>query len=191
MLTKFPGEDGIAFISPPQSFDGGIEEEYDAHIGKADAGALRSGIGAIALARANARRPLKSIIEIGAGSGTCTMGLLAAAPHARFLITDTSPVFLRMIRRKLGAAGASNVNVSYATLAGEDLHKLDRASTDAIVIASALHHVSDWRLHRQRRARLTSGRCAGLTGADARGDAATRDNPGYRAGEGRRSNCRN
>ena len=37
------------------------------------------------------------------------------------------------------------MNVNFATLAGEDLLKLGTSSYDAIIITSALHHVSDWK----------------------------------------------
>jgi len=50
-----------------------------------------------------------------------------------------------MVRRKMDAAGLPTQATIFATLAGEDLARLPAESLDAIVIASALHHVGDWR----------------------------------------------
>ncbi len=56
------------------------------------------------------------------------------------------------------AAGLSAQATSFATLAGEDLARLPAESLDAIVIASALHHVGDWRgFLRDAAARLRPG----------------------------------
>lgn len=144
-LAKFPCRDGVYEVSPPQRFDGG-EEAYDATIGGADkADLLRSGAGAWRLATQYARRPLRHWIELGAGGGTCTLGLVAASAAETMIITDTSPVFLGIVRKKLAAVGVSDVGCLYATLAGEDLSRLGRGSVDAIFVASAVHHISDWR----------------------------------------------
>jgi ubiquinone/menaquinone biosynthesis C-methylase UbiE len=157
-LANFPFDDGMYFISAPQVFPGG-EEAYDQHIGGAQReDLLRCGRGAWQIATRYAARPLGTIVEIGAGGGTCSLGLIAAAKGAQVLVTDTSPRFLRMIRAKLRSAGIDQVGVHFATLAGEDLSKLAAQSFDAIVIASALHHVGDWRAFMQDAARtLQSG----------------------------------
>lgn len=144
-LARFPLRDGVREISPPQSFEGG-EEAYDDTAGggnKADL--MASGQGAWRLAEHYARRPLQHWLEIGAGGGACTLGLVAAAPARTKIITDTSPAFLGMIRRKLAALGVSDEGCVYATLAGEHLDRLAPKSVDAIFVASAVHHVGDWR----------------------------------------------
>jgi ubiquinone/menaquinone biosynthesis C-methylase UbiE len=145
-LSRFEYQDGVHFISPPQAFDGG-EEQYDQNIGGAlGADLLRGGRGAWQLASHHGRSRIATVLEIGAGGGTCTLGLVAAAPErTRFLVTDTSPRFLRMVAGKLGGAGLGQGRVQFATLAGEDLAQMPPASVDLIVIASALHHVDDWR----------------------------------------------
>lgn len=146
-LARFPRRDGVYEISPPQRFAGG-EEAYDATVGAADrADLLASGQGAWKLAEHYARRPLKRWLELGAGGGTCTLGLVAAssATATSKIVTDTSAVFLNIIRRKLAAADIADRGCAYATLAGEDLDQLTPQSLDAIFVASALHHVTDWR----------------------------------------------
>jgi ubiquinone/menaquinone biosynthesis C-methylase UbiE len=143
-LAAFSIEDGIHQISPPQSFEGG-EEEYDARIGGANrADLLRCGHGAWRLVTHYTTRPMRTVLELGAGGGTCSLGLIEAAPASSLLITDTSPSFLRLIQRKCAAAGLVAKQPRYATLAGEALDLLPADSVDAIVIASALHHVFDW-----------------------------------------------
>jgi len=144
-LFGYPQLDGVHLISPPQHFEGG-EETYDEHIGGTHReDLLRSGRGAWQLISRHATRPVHTLLEIGSGGGTCSLGLVAFAPHAQTIITDTSPAFLQMVRRKLKAAGLSAPTTIFATLAGEDLALLPPQSLDAIVIASALHHVGDWR----------------------------------------------
>ncbi len=144
-LSSYPTQSGIALISQPQAFEGG-EELYDQTIGGASRqDALACGRGALQLVRRHAGRPIEALLEIGGGGGTCSLGLIAGLAPAQALITDTSPAFLQMIRRKLAALGVSEDGTRFATLAGEELATLPPGSMDAIVIASALHHVGDWR----------------------------------------------
>ena len=151
-LERFRRDGDVVLFSDPQSFDGG-EEAYEANIGGRSAAELHSGHGAWRLARALARRPIERWLEIGAGGGACTLGLIDAAEGAEALITDTSPAFLRIIQRKLAARGSVSP-VTYMTLAGEDLGRLPAEQLDLIVVASAVHHVTDWRAFLAQAARL-------------------------------------
>lgn len=152
-LDALPRDGEVALLSPPQSFDGG-EDAYEAHIGGRSIAELHSGHGAWRMARALARRPIERWLEIGAGGGACTLGLIDAAEGAQGLVTDTSPAFLRIIQRKLAARGWSGAATSYMTLAGEDLERLPAERLDMIVVASAVHHVTDWRAFLAQSARL-------------------------------------
>jgi SAM-dependent methyltransferase len=144
-LAEFPLKNGVREVSPPQRFEGG-EEAYDETVGGANRpDLLASGAGAWRLAQHYAQRALESWLELGAGGGTCTLGLVAAAAVPTKIITDTSPAFLKIIRKKLTALGLADKSCTYATLAGEDLARLPSKSLDAIFVASAVHHVSDWR----------------------------------------------
>lgn len=140
-LSSFAQSEGIYIISDPRQFDGG-EQSYDEHIGEAG---FNSGRGAWRLIECYTRRDIRILLELGAGSGTCSLGLVAGSSGAQIVITDTSPAFLRMVHRKLTAANIATQQTVFATLAGEDLARLPSRSVDAIVIASALHHVWDWR----------------------------------------------
>jgi ubiquinone/menaquinone biosynthesis C-methylase UbiE len=144
LFGEFPYIDGIYEVSPPQRFEGG-EEAYDEAVGGANRqDLLTSGKGAWSLASHYRRQPIQHWLELGAGGGTCTLGLVAAGLAQTKIITDTSSVFLHMLRRKLERLGIPEDGCVYATLAGEDLGRLAPGSLDAIFIASALHHVSDW-----------------------------------------------
>jgi SAM-dependent methyltransferase len=144
-LSALVQSDGVYLISPPRQFAGG-EEVYDEHIGGPHRDdRLRGGRGAWQLIAHYATRPVRTLLEIGAGSGACSLGLVAAASGAQTIITDTSLTFLQMIRRKMVGAGLSMQDTCFAILAGEDLARLPARSVDAIAVASALHHVSDWR----------------------------------------------
>jgi SAM-dependent methyltransferase len=145
-LSSYAQLNGVYLISSPQHFEGG-EEAYDEHIGGANReDLLRSGRGAWQLIMRHAKRPVRTVLEVGSGGGTCSLGLIASACEAQTIITDTSPSFLQMVRRKVKAAGlAGQGSILFATLAGEELARLPAGSLDAIVVASALHHVGDWR----------------------------------------------
>jgi SAM-dependent methyltransferase len=155
-LTAFPLDDRVRIISSPQHFAGGLDEEdYEARIGGTQrADMLRSGRGAWQLIQRYATRPVTSVLEIGAGGGTCTMGLISEAQGVDIIATDTSPTFLRMIDRKLELARMPRDGVHLATLAGEELHRLPAELIDAVVISSALHHVSDWQAFMREAARI-------------------------------------
>jgi ubiquinone/menaquinone biosynthesis C-methylase UbiE len=153
-LSVFVQSEGVHIISPPRHFAGG-EEAYDEHIGGSlREDALRCGRGAWQLVAHYAVRPIRTLLEIGSGGGTCSLGLVATALGVETLITDTSPTFLRMVRRKLGSAGISMEATHFATLAGEDLALLPDGCVDAMVVASALHHVGDWRAFLRSSARM-------------------------------------
>lgn len=157
-LARFPTDNGVRIVSAPRDFDGG-EEEYDLHIGGSQrADLLRCGRGAWQLIAKHSSRTVTRILELGAGGGTCTLGLIAEGTGATVVVTDTSPKFLRMIDAKLRAAGISRDRACLVTLAGEDLGLLPDAAFGAVVIASALHHVDDWRAFLREAARvLTEG----------------------------------
>ena len=100
-LSSYAEQDGVYLISPPQQFEGG-EQAYDEHIGGAlRDDLLRSGRGAWQLVTRHASRPVCTLLEIGSGGGTCSLGLVAAATGAQTIVTDTSPAFLQIVRRKL------------------------------------------------------------------------------------------
>ena len=104
-LSSFTRLNGVYLISPPQQFEGG-EEAYDEHIGGAHReDSLLSGRGAWQLIRRHASRPVDTVLELGSGGGTCSLGLVADGPGVRTIITDTSPAFLEIVRRKIAAAG--------------------------------------------------------------------------------------
>ena len=154
VLQDYTLTGGIYLVSEPQNFDGG-EEEYDLHIGGAHREDLaKSGQGAWELIKHYATRDIDVLLEIGAGGGTCSLGLVQAAGETNLIVTDTSPQFLRIVGRKLTAAGLDQTRVRFATLAGEDLNRLATASVDAVVIASALHHVGDWAEFLRQSARI-------------------------------------
>src|SRR5277367_5215963 len=106
-LSAYPQHEGLHLISPPQQFEGG-EEAYDQDIGGAHReDMLRSGRGAWQLIHRHATCTVQTLLEIGAGGGTCSLGLVASVPEVQTIITDTSTAFLQMVRRKIVAAGMS------------------------------------------------------------------------------------
>jgi hypothetical protein len=94
-LFAYPRVDWVHLISPLQRFEGG-EDSYDEHIGGANReGSLRSSRGAWQLVRRRATRPVHTMLVIGAGGGTCSLGL-----DARFRAGDGVPLFGCMVFRR-------------------------------------------------------------------------------------------
>lgn len=144
MLSEFELEEGIHIISTPAVFAGG-EDLYVQTVGDVNRETLAQGEGAFAFAISMARRPIETILEIGAGSGSCTVGLVSAARNAEVIITDTSKNFLKMIPKKISDVLPKASRCKYATLAGEDMCRLSTDSVDCVVVASSVHHILDWR----------------------------------------------
>jgi ubiquinone/menaquinone biosynthesis C-methylase UbiE len=81
-------------------------------------------------------------LEVGCGTGLMSLGL-ADSFAGELLLTDPSPAFLNITRRKLTQAGVNLDRVRFGVLMGEELDRLPPSSLDFIALRSTLHHVLD------------------------------------------------
>src|SRR5688572_13701216 len=82
-------------------------------------------------------------VEIGCGTGLVSLGLIAEAAYPLTLITDPSPAFLRITRKKVRKHGLDESRARYAVLMGEEIDRLPPEAFSLVVLRSTLHHVLD------------------------------------------------
>lgn len=80
-----------------------------------------------------------NVLEIGAGSGNLTLGLVRRARVARLVSTDISPAFLGRLLARAGPLGAGKLR---AALVDANRLPFPDASFDAVVGHSVLHHIA-------------------------------------------------
>lgn len=95
---------------------------------------------AIATAVAAQVPPQAQGVALEYGCGTATLSFLLAGHVGRVVAADTSPGMLAQVRRKLAAAGVSNVIPRQLDLTRG---QVPRERYDLILCAMALHHVAD------------------------------------------------
>lgn len=84
-----------------------------------------------------ARRPVRRVLDLGAGTGLLSARIAAAHPEASFVLLDGAPAMLERARTALGDRAA--------TVVGDlaDPLPVDGGPFDAIVSALAIHHLDD------------------------------------------------
>ena len=87
-------------------------------------------------------RRFESVLEIGAGTGGLTVGMLEGANIGTAIVTDISPKMLERCRDKVRAFEIETP-VLYATNNGEDLNVKDE-SFDLVVAYFCVHHILDY-----------------------------------------------
>lgn len=89
-------------------------------------------------------RPLGSVLELGAGTGVLTSGLVAGGRAERLLVTDVSTKMLEQCRRRITTVVPRTQEVCFATNDGVTLGA--RAGEFDLVIGHfVVHHILDWR----------------------------------------------
>jgi tRNA (cmo5U34)-methyltransferase len=82
-----------------------------------------------------AARPLRRILDLGAGTGLLAHGVRAAMPDAELVLLDAAPAMLEQARAALGDGAAYRV--------GDLTDPLPPGPWDAVVSALAVHHLDD------------------------------------------------
>jgi tRNA (cmo5U34)-methyltransferase len=95
--------------------------------------------GAAVAALGLAERPLRRVLDLGAGTGLLARSLAREHPRAELVLLDGSSAMLEQARRALGE------RASYVRGGLED--GLPAGRWDAIVSALAIHHLEDERKH--------------------------------------------
>lgn len=132
---------GNFLISAAKSF-AHDEAGYDAQYGN-DPIILDVGVAAIEVYRERAGDFSGPVIEIGCGTGLMSLGIIQAAAFPYVLLTDPSPAFLDIVRKKLGRAKLPTDKVGFAVLAGEEMSRLPPGGFALILLRSTLHHIVD------------------------------------------------
>jgi SAM-dependent methyltransferase len=140
-LESLPQADGFLQISPTRAYMH-AEENYDAQYG-VDAPKPEEGRGLCALLSRNGLDCGGPALEIGCGTGHLTTGLALEYPGTSLLVTDPSPAFLEMTRRRISTTISSKASVDYAILNGDDVSLLPARSFSLIALRSTLHHILD------------------------------------------------
>src|SRR5579862_9047284 len=102
-LKSYPSADGVVQMSEPRAytFD---EADYDNQY-KLDPGNLSVGKGLVEMCRRSKADFRGPALEIGCGSGLLSLGLVAQKAYPLTILSDPSPDFLRITRKKVQAAG--------------------------------------------------------------------------------------
>lgn len=89
-------------------------------------------------------RPMQSVLELGAGTGLLTAGLVERASTNRLLVTDISPKMLRLCRDRLRSlAHDRDVDIRFATNDGVALGAR-RGAFDLAFGYFVVHHILEW-----------------------------------------------
>jgi ubiquinone/menaquinone biosynthesis C-methylase UbiE len=135
-LSELPQEDGFYHISTPRRF-AHDESKYDEQYNNRPNLTVGKGV----LAAAAGGDTSAPALEVGCGTGLVSLGLVAGSPYPLTILTDPSPAFLGITRRKLEGANIALDRAAFAVLTGEELDRLPEAGLSLIVLRSTLHHV--------------------------------------------------
>jgi ubiquinone/menaquinone biosynthesis C-methylase UbiE len=83
-------------------------------------------------------------LEVGAGTGGATMGLVAKAAISDLVVTDVSPKMLRLCRRNLENAGLLRGATMFVTY-GATQSCFRPGSFDTAIGSAVLHHIADFK----------------------------------------------
>jgi ubiquinone/menaquinone biosynthesis C-methylase UbiE len=118
------------------------ESEYDKQYG-VDSDHPEEGAGLCNLVRRAGFDTEGPAVEIGCGTGYLTTGLVNSGVYPEFLITDPSPPFLGITRKRLQGLQRQEARQHFAVLNAEDIRHLPGEAFSLIAMRSTLHHISD------------------------------------------------
>jgi tRNA (cmo5U34)-methyltransferase len=118
-----------------------VTSVFDAHASEYDAVRRRlippydAFYGGALEALALAQRPLRRVLDVGAGTGLLSAHVRAALPEAELTLLDGAPAMLEQARARLGD-GAAYIH-------GDFSRGLPPGPWDAVVSSLAIHHLDD------------------------------------------------
>lgn len=138
-LAQLPCHDSILSISEARSFQHD-EDQYDEQY-RVDPSSDIIGRGIIQLLKHIGVDLGGAALEVGCGTGVVSRGLVTEERFNLTILTDPSPQFVKITKRKVD--DLADNNVKFAVLLAEDLDKLPKNAFSAIILRSVLHHVLD------------------------------------------------
>ena len=121
-LAGLDQPDGIHLVSPPRPF-AHDEAAFDAGL-RLDQSIECIGNGLITQLRREGYDFSLPALEIGCGGGTLSIGLAKYGDFSRLILSDPSPAFLAILRRRLTNYEIDSTRLRYAMLAAEDIDRL-------------------------------------------------------------------
>ena len=143
--ASFPRENGILDFVRNRSDTGLDVATYDEQKRVSVEGATALFKHLKAVARGAIPDDLGTVLEVGAGTGLLTIGMLQQSTFQRALITDISPAMLRLCRARVleHVEPEKHERIAFATYASD--HELFRETAFNLAIAnSVLHHIEDY-----------------------------------------------
>lgn len=96
-------------------------------------------------------------LEIGCGTGVLSMALALTGYFPALVLTDPSPAFLQISRRRMDAAG-KGIRSRFVAMTGESLARFPDECVSLVALRYTLHHIFDWkRFLREARRVLNPG----------------------------------
>jgi ubiquinone/menaquinone biosynthesis C-methylase UbiE len=117
----------------------GRENLDAAHVGRYDTKEDSSAAAEVALLQSLGVGPEATVVELGTGTGQFALAI--ASQVARVVAVDVSPVMLDLLRTKVDAAGAANVEIVEA---GFLSYEHMGPPADVVYSRYALHHLPDF-----------------------------------------------
>lgn len=117
------------------------EEDYDSQYNiSVD---LSPGKGLIDVCRRNGIHAGADILEIGAGTGSLSVGLFQDNFFSTVYVSDSSPAFLKITEKKLKTIPDTLNRCKFLVLDAEKMNYLPRTLVSVIAIRAVLHHIWD------------------------------------------------
>ena len=134
---------GIYLISRPRSYQH-PKANYDQQYGsdKKDLAFFKEeGRNVIRLCEEYGYNSQGPLLEIGCGSSRLSLSLVLSGTNSEILLTDPSPAFCEIAKRKVDSVLPGNTKVKTAVLAAEDIGLLPHNTFSLIILRSTLHHI--------------------------------------------------
>jgi ubiquinone/menaquinone biosynthesis C-methylase UbiE len=140
MLNNLHREDNIYIISnTPYQF---AEDKYDSQYGYQEVNQyIKNGFSK--LLSENNIDTSSSYLEIGSGTGVLTLPVLQANLFPHHLITDSSIIFLNLLRIKMQSL-SFEASYDLCSMKGEDVVIFPDKCFSLIALRYVLHHIDDW-----------------------------------------------
>jgi ubiquinone/menaquinone biosynthesis C-methylase UbiE len=144
-LAQLPAKEGIYEISEERAYQHD-ESDYDRQYGLEEFNAevlFEEARNVAACLKDHGMPEGARILEVGCGTGRVSVGLAMQPGLSHLLLTDPSPAFCRITRRKLAAVTAVVPRIDFGILRAEDVGSVPLGAVDVILLRSVLHHIAD------------------------------------------------